>query len=127
MHKLPLLEFKQKKILLWINMIELIKIKNVGYCIRFLFLLQFFECIKKLTQIYALCISSSKYLGGRYFVYSTASLIIQKKITISWVKSIGICLQGSRFVYDSRVIKESKAFNTARRERIWNNEIRYKP
>lgn len=64
-------------------MIELIKIKNVGYCIRFLFLLQFFECIKKLTQIYALCISSSKYLGGRYFVYSTASLIIQKKITIS--------------------------------------------
>ena len=43
------------------------------------FVPQFIEFIKKLTQIDILCINSSKYLGGRYFVYSTVSLMILKK------------------------------------------------
>ena len=42
----------------------------------FYFCYSFLNVSKKLTQIYALCISPSKYLGGRYFVYSAVSLII---------------------------------------------------
>ena len=51
----------------------------LGIVLENVFVLQFFEFIKKMTQIDILCINSSKYLGERYFVYSTVSLMIFKK------------------------------------------------
>ena len=67
------------KILLWKLALVLKKIKMLGIVLENAFVLQFFEFIKKMTQIDILCINSSKYLGERYFVYSTVSLMIFKK------------------------------------------------